>query len=181
MAELVAKKYAEALFEVASDLDSVEQVKENFAYVSTFLKENPKVKVLLEHPDLDIDEKKEVLASFALLQLLNVLVEKGNEGSISSIRARFDAISDEQRGMAVGEVITAVPISEEELNKLEASLSEKMNKIVKLTNKVDESILGGVKVRIGDKVFDSSVQHQLNTISRDLSTTAGKKEEVKNS
>lgn len=181
MAELVAKKYAEALFEVANDLDSVDQVKQNFSYVSTFLKDNPKVKVLLEHPDLDIDEKKEVLASFALLQLLNILVEKGNEESISSIQERFNAITNERKGMAVGEVITAVPISEDEVKKLETSLSAKLNKIVKLTNEVDESILGGVKVRIGDKVYDSSVQNQLNTISRNLSTSAVKKEEVNHS
>src|SRR5699024_5780639 len=132
MAELIAKQYAEALYEVAADLDNIDQMKENFSKISTFLSENPKIKVLLEHPGLDIDEKKEVLASFALLQLLTVLVEKGNEEYISEIKERFDAITNERKGMAVGVAITSVPMNERELNKLESSLSAKLNKTVKL-------------------------------------------------
>ena len=179
MAELVAKQYAEALYEVGSDLDNLDQLKENFSLLTTFLKENPKIKVLLEHPDLDTNEKKQVLATFAILPLLNILVEKGNEESISVVQEKFEAITNERQGMAVGKVITSIPLDESELEKLEHSLSAKLNKTVKLTNEVDESIVGGVKVQIGDSVYDSTIQNQLKQISQDLLTSTVNNKEVK--
>lgn len=180
MAELMEKQYAEVLFEVANELDAVEQVNDNFSYITTILTENAKVRTLLEHPDLDAEEKKEILASFVLLKLLNIFVEKGSEDALYSVQEKFKAISEERQGVAVGQVYTAVPLSEDEIKKLEESLSVKFNKTVKLTNEVDETIVGGVKVQIGDKVYDSSVKSQLDRISSNLLTSTIKKEEVKN-
>ncbi len=181
MAEIIEKQYAEVLWEVANEMDAVDQLNDNFAYITAFLSENQKISALLEHPELTKDEKKEILSSFVLMKMLNIFVEKGSLEALASVQEKFAAISNERSGIAVGVVNTAIPIGEEEIQKLEQSFSSKLNKIVKLTNEVDETILGGVVVKIGDKIYDSSVKSQLDRISSNLLTSATKKEEVDNS
>ena len=181
MAELMEKQYAEVLWEVANEIDAVDQLNDNFAYITAVLSENDKVTTLLEHPELNADEKKEILSSFVLLKLLNIFVEKGSLDALSSVQEKFEKISNDRNGVAVGVINTAIPLGDAEIQKLEKSFSTKLNKIVKLTNEVDETILGGVKVKIGDKIYDSSVKSQLDRISSNLLTSATKKEEVDNS
>lgn len=129
----------------------------------------------------ELTEKNYSEILFDLLNLLNNFMEEGSQESLYAVQEKFKAISsNESEDLAVGQIYTAVPLSEVEVQKIQESLSAKLNKKLKLTNEIDTSIVGGVKVQIGDKLYDSSVKSQLDRISESLLTSTEKTEEVKN-
>lgn len=187
MAELVARRYAEALFEVALENNSLDELKEEIKAVSNIFERETKLKTIFEHPKLSKDEKKDILNSLfkdrisqEMLNLLYIIVDKGRERYISKIKKEYISLANEEQGIVVGKAITAVKMEEDELRKLEDRLSNKLNKKIELTNEIDKDVLGGVLVKIGDKVIDSSVKGQLDRISKTLNDTTVTKKEVNN-
>lgn len=188
MAELIAKRYAEAFFEVAIETDNLEGFKEQISAVSRILEEEEELKTIFQHPKLSRDEKKDILNSLfegkvssEMMNLLYIVVDKGREKYIKSIQKEYIALANEKQGIVEGKAITAIEMEDNKLRELEQKLSEKLNKKIKLTNEIDKNILGGVLVKIGDKVIDSSVKGQIDKITKELNTTTVTKKEVKNS
>src|SRR5690625_4321502 len=109
MAELIAREYAEALLSVAVEANLVDQLRDEFLFVSETLEGNPKLQVLLTHPDLTKAEKKDILSSVfgnglskQLLNLLYIIVDKGREDHIVSIQQEFSSLADEEQGIVQG-------------------------------------------------------------------------------
>jgi F-type H+-transporting ATPase subunit delta len=85
---------------------------------------------------------------------------------------------NKEYGIVEGKAITAIEMTQEKLERLEKELSKKLNKTIKLENKVDSTVLGGVLVKIGDKVIDSSVKGTIDEMSRQLNNATVTKKEV---
>ena len=86
---------------------------------------------------------------------------------LPSIASYFQEIVDDNAGIVRGEVTAAVSI-EKDLYDMESSLSKKLNKKVILSSTIDENIIGGIKIRIGDRLFDGTVKSKLNKLKEDL-------------
>lgn len=188
MAELVAKRYAEALFEVAVETNQLDEFKEELSSVSNVLESEAQLKTIFEHPKLSKDEKKDILNSLfkgkvkdEIINLLYVIVDKGRERYIKDIKKEYITLANEKQGIVEGRAITAIELEENKLKELEEKLSKRFNKTIKLTNEIDKDILGGVLVKIGDKVIDSSVKGQIEKITKELNGATVTKKEVKNS
>lgn len=173
MAELVAKRYAEALFEVALELNKLDDIKEELSGVSDILNSDEKLKTIFEHPKLSKDEKKDIINSIfkdrvsqEVLNFLYITVDKRREKYISKISKEYLRLYNSEKGILEGTVTTAIPLTEEQVIKLQNELKDKFNKNVVLENKIDTSILGGVLLRIEDKVIDSSIKGQLEEIKK---------------
>ncbi|WP_425446170.1 F0F1 ATP synthase subunit delta [Dethiothermospora halolimnae] len=176
MAELVGKRYAEALFEVAIELDKLETFKEEINGVSHVFNNEPQLKTVFEHPKLSNNEKKDIINSIfkdrvsgEILNLLYILVDKRREKFVSDISKEYTILSNEEQGIIEAKAITAVKMSDKEKEKLQDKLSKKLDKTVILTNAVDEKVLGGVLLKIEDRVIDSSIQGQIEEIKKNLS------------
>lgn len=175
MAKLVAKRYAEALFEVAAEDGNLEQIKEEIQFVSEVFESNPELKTIFVHPRLSKTEKKGMLeelfkgkVSEPVLNLSYITVDKGREGYLSEISKEFTILSNRKQGIVEAKAFTAVPMSEDELNALEERLSGRFNKRVQLSNLIDESVIGGVLLKIGDKVIDGSIRGKMEEIEKEL-------------
>lgn len=175
MAELVGKRYAQALFEVAAELDKLEIFKEEINAVSTIFESEEKLKTVFEHPKLSKDEKKDIVnaifkekVSDEILNLMYIVVDKGREKYIKDISKEYTALSNEKQGIIEAKAITAVAMEDSEKIELQENLSKKFGKKVILTNIVDESVIGGVLVRVEDKVIDSSIKGKLEMIEKSL-------------
>lgn len=175
MAELVGKRYAQALFEVAVELDKLEEYKDEINTVANIFESEPKLKMIFEHPKLSKNEKKDIVNSIfkgkvsqEIVNLMYIVVDKGRERYINTISKEYTSLSNEKQGIIEAKAITAVAMEEEELSKLEENLSKKFSKKVILTNIVDESVIGGVLVRVEDKVIDSSIKGKLEMIEKSL-------------
>ncbi|SES83367.1 ATP synthase F1 subcomplex delta subunit [Natronincola peptidivorans] len=175
MAELIAKRYAEALFEVAQGDDNLQQVREELNFTEESLKANQDFEKLLNTPLVNSSEKKEILTkvfkdklSNEVLNFLYILVDKRRTNYIYDMIKEFNRMADASKNMVEGVAITAVALEEETLLKLQVQLSMASGKNVKLKNEVDQEIVGGVLVKIGDKVIDGTLKNRLGHLKQQL-------------
>ena len=137
--------------------------------------ENPSFLRLLSSYQIGYEEKKKMLeriygplGSPRLLPFLCLLVKKHRIASFDDIESCFASLCDEASSTTRGIVYSVSPLSREELTSIEASLGKKTSAEVKLRNVVDPSLLGGVKVSLGDKVYDGSLKGKLDNLAKQL-------------
>lgn len=177
MAKLVSNIYGEALFDVAVTDGIVQMLKEEVEAVLTIFAENAEYVGLLEHPKLSLEEKKKLIEeAFSdkicsqLLGFFITVVEKGRFGEITGILSYFQSRVREYEKVGKAIVTTAMPLSLEEKDEVEKRLLETTDYTSFLmTYLVDASLIGGMTIRIGDRVVDSSIRTKLNNMAKQLS------------
>lgn len=187
MAQLVGKRYAEALFEVAIEMNKLDEFKVEFSQINEIFKSEHKLKVIFEHPKLSKNEKKDIInelfeknVSKEVLNFMYIIIDKNRERYLDDINDEYVKLYNKEKGIVEAKAITAVKMSEEEMTKLQENLSKKIGSKVILENVIDESIVGGVLVRIGDRVIDASVKGKLDEIKGLLNSVKVTKIGVKN-
>lgn len=175
MAKLVGRRYAEALFEVAIELDKLEQFRDEILFISQVFQNEPKLNIIIQHPKISKAEKKDIINSIfkdrvcqEILNLMYIILDKERERDIQDISDEYINLFNEKYGIVDAQAITAIPMSEEEKLELEQKLSKKLDKKVNLVNIVNEDIIGGVLVKIKDKVIDESIRKQLDMLQKNL-------------
>ncbi|MCS7149844.1 MAG: ATP synthase F1 subunit delta [Caldimicrobium sp.] len=164
-----ALKYAKGLFIVGKELNKVKTFEEDLLRLREGLSTSPEVLRALESPiyppEVKMEILREVLSYFKVdpevERFLQLLVERRRIQYLKEIVEMYQSLLDEEFGIARGEVVTAYELSEEEKKSLEEALKEVLKKEVYLKAKVDPSILGGVKVKIGDYIWDGTLKTQL--------------------
>ena len=174
MAKLISKTYGDALFAVEKNkvdvlLEEVEQLKQ-------VLSENEEFGRLMNHPKIIKEEKIKVArnvfegrVSEELMGFLTVVITKDRYRDIDAIIDYFIAEVKRYQGIGIATVTTAVPLREEQRGRIERRLLDttKYTKM-EMHYSVDESLIGGMVVRIGDRVVDSSIRTKLNELQKEL-------------
>lgn len=175
MEKLVGKRYAEALFEAGKELGKVEQFRQEINFIRDVFEKNNRLKVIFEHPKLSNKEKKENLnelfkekVSTEVLNLCYIMVDKGRSKHIQEVSEEYNLFANEEQGLVEAKAITAVEMTDEEKENLQATLSKKLGKTVTLTNTIDKSVVGGVVVEVAGKRIDGSIKGKLEDIHRSL-------------
>lgn len=171
MSEQVGKRYARALFELAQEKGLSEQVAGELAEVAGLVEAVPEMATFLASKRIGREEKKKTIIQLftgklspLTLNFLQLLVDKGREAELPQVERYFRKLLRESQGLVEGEVTTAVPLTEEEVTRLEAELSQGLGRRVKLASRVDTSLLGGLVVKIGDRVIDGSLRTRLERL-----------------
>ena len=165
MAKLVSKTYGDALFELAVEDNRTDSMLQEIEMVQSVLKENG-----------DLQEKLQVIEtvfkghiSDALTGFLRIVVTKGRYKDLPDIFAYFIARVKEYRKIGVAEVVSAVPLSESQKDRIERKLLDTTRyETMEIDYKVDESKIGGLMIRIGDRVVDSTIQSNLTRLTAGL-------------
>ena len=170
-----ARRYAGALFNIAVERNEADDVARNLADVTAVTSQSPELMSVLHHPRVTRERKKEILAQVFHNQvrpdfehLLLMLVEKDRASIIPNVATEFARMLDEHRKEVDAQAVSAVPLTDEQKARLEAQLLAATGYKVRLQTRVDESILGGLIVRVGDKLIDASVASQLSQIRNKL-------------
>ena len=100
--------------------------------------------------------------------LAKLLVQKGRSLDAKAVSAAFGRMADEHEGIAHAQITTAVPLSPDQLNAIAAKLTTSLGKNVQATGVVDPAILGGVIVKVGDRLVDGSIKTRLKRLRREL-------------
>ena len=164
--DVAGRRYALALGEIASENDSFDHWA-NLLNDASLIYQNPESESLFTSNEVNDEDFVSVLkVAFTNLDDLNLnflrlLKKKNRLNLLPSIASYFQEIVDDNAGIVRGEVIAAVSI-ENDLSEIESSLSKKLNKKVILSSSIDQSIIGGIKIRIGDRLFDGTVKSKLN-------------------
>jgi F-type H+-transporting ATPase subunit delta len=169
---VVAKSYAKALFAVAREQNSIEKFESELAaIVQSFNHDN--VISFLNHPNIAMKEKHKVVeiaiqgkVSPALLQTILLMVERGRIVAIQTVLQAYRKIADEALGRAHAHVTSAFPISSPQQQDIIASFSKLTGKSITIEAEVDSSLLGGIRVRIGDTMYDGSLATKLATLEK---------------
>jgi F-type H+-transporting ATPase subunit delta len=165
----IAFKYAKGLFTVGKELGKTKEFGEELRQIKELLISMPEVLSALQNPIYPPDLKMEIIDEILkavrvdpeIERFLKLLVERRRIQYIEEIVTMYQELLDEELNIARGEVITAYPISDEEKREIENVLKDYLKKEVILESKVDERIIGGIKIRIGDLIFDGTLKTQL--------------------
>ena len=168
----VSGRYATALFELARDEKSVDAVKADLDKFSALLNESADLARLVRSPVFTADDQRKALGavlakagiSGITANLLNVLTANRRLFAVSDVIRAFNALVAKFKGEATADVTVAEPLSDKNLDALKAALKSVTGKDVALNVKVDPSIIGGLVVKLGSRMVDSSLRTKLNSI-----------------
>ncbi|MBM4277161.1 MAG: ATP synthase F1 subunit delta [Deltaproteobacteria bacterium] len=174
----VVRGYAEALFQLARAEESVDRVEEELTRLKNGLESSAEVKEFLSNLQISPEGKKSALfqifgekISTLTFNWINLVIDQSRQRRLPNIIEAFFALAQESREKITAEVITSVPLSEDLVQRLEKELSRASKKQVFLKPMVDESILGGVIVKIENKIIDGSVKHRLEEMKQEMVKT----------
>jgi len=175
MAELVSKTYSEALFEVALESNTIDSLRDELKFVVATFNEYPKLYEIMLTPKVNIDEKKAVFnetfgdkISDELHNFVKILFDKKRGSDIKDIYAAFSDRVDAHNGIVNVIVETVVEVNETQMENLTTKLKAITGKEVRIVNKISPDVLGGMVVRIGDKIIDGSVKRKLEELKDNL-------------
>ncbi|PTX62514.1 ATP synthase F1 subcomplex delta subunit [Melghirimyces profundicolus] len=174
---IIAKRYAKALFESAKERGLLDQVEQEWQSVADAWKGSGDLRGWVSHPKVTAPQKKEVWdrllpdLSDLTRNLLHLLIDRNREDAIAPIGTEYKALAHEAKGIAEAEVVTATPLSKEDEKELIAVFQQMIGKTLVITNRVDSDILGGVIVRIGDRLYDGSLVNKLKRFRKQLTAS----------
>lgn len=176
MAKLVSKTYAQALFELAVEEGKTTDFLEEAVALLEVLRSNAEFGQFMNHPKIQKEDKLEVVKnvfreklSREMLGFLVTIVEKDRYGEIEAILEDFIASVKEYSNIGTAYVTTAIAINEQEKQDIESRLlATTRYKTIECIYDVDKSLIGGMVIKMGDRVVDSSIRTKLDKLQREL-------------
>jgi F-type H+-transporting ATPase subunit delta len=167
--------YAQALLELADQRGVTDQVAEDAQTIAQVIGADPMLSRYFNDPSIShVERNGKLESSFhgktadVLVGFLKLLNAKGRLGQFGAIAAAFKHLLDQRSGRVAVEVTVAQQLNDSELEDVRQKISEKLGKHALVTQKVDDSIIGGLVLKIGDKLIDGSVKSQLEQLKRRL-------------
>ncbi len=172
---IVADRYSIAFIELAEKHNELDKFNTDLALVKQTIKENRDLKDFLEHPLIQINDKKEIIdrvfkdyISVYTVNLIKLLIDKNRIFILSLISDHYKEHLNKKRNISTAKVITAVEIDEETRNRLKEKLENIFNEKIIIETTIDKEIIAGMIVRIGDKIIDGSIKTKLETMKKQL-------------
>lgn len=176
-AEQLGKTYARAFLGAADSAGVADEVIGQLCtVVDEYLGGSPELAEAFSSPRIDVDEKRRVLDRLfgdsvhpVLMQTMKVMADRDRLGYLGQLRDAAVKLHDEARGRVVAEVKSAVPLTDELRGVVIAQVGRAFGKEVRLRESVDQKLIGGMVIRVGDTVFDSSVAGRIQKVGRSAS------------
>lgn len=173
--EVATRRYGHALFDVAKTLDKIDIYLDDLRDVSNIITGNEELNLFLNHPNITAEEKKKVVENIfkekiddEIIKLVFLLIEHDRIGEIRVVYYDYKYLVYKERGLKIAYVTTAVEMSAQEIEALKKNLCLRYSCDVEVQNIVDRNIIGGVYLKIGDRVIDGSVRGKLEEMRRNL-------------
>ena len=169
-----ARRYAEAAFEIATRDGKLDELAAGFELARDTLGQEAVLGVL-RNPGVPLRQRIDVVDAFLasrvpepVLKLVGLLVERGRIEQLPNVTAEYRRMLNEQRGIVAAVATSAMPLSQEETVALQRKVTEMTGRTVDLRVEVDESLIGGLTVRVGDTLYDASVRGRLERLRERL-------------
>ena len=177
----IARRYAKALLSIGREDGQAETYKEELEGFAKLLEENKELEMAVSNPLYGKEVRKEVLEavverlglSKVMTSFLYLLFDKGRIKYVNDIYAFYEKLTDELAGIVRADLVSAVEMPEESIEKIRAALSKKTGKEVRMETRVDPALIGGLVTKIGDLVLDGSVRTQLISLKESLQRGEG--------
>ena len=168
-----AKRYAQALFEIAVQQDRLDQWVDDLGHVTGAL-ENAELLALLEHAKIPLSRKVEAVDAVLprvdplVRNMLSLLVSRGLANMAPEVERGYQQLLNQLKGREEVQVTSVVPLAEGEKNRVTSFVSKLISREVLLDTQIDASLLGGLVIRVGDKLLDGSTRTRLDELGKRL-------------
>ena len=172
------RRYAEAAFEIAERDGSIERWRADLDTAAGVLADSRDLAPILANPALPPEQRRDVASRvFAGLaekprNLVLLLVQRGRIEQLPRVAEQFRRLDDERQGIVHATATSAAPLTDTEVRALTARLEQMTGGRIALRTDVDESLLGGLVVRVGDRLIDGSVRGRLERLRNQLASGA---------
>ncbi|MFD3446676.1 F0F1 ATP synthase subunit delta [Microbacteriaceae bacterium 4G12] len=173
--DIVAKRYAVALFQIAKEKHMLEMFEEELRAIQEVFLTSKELHLFLNQPNITGEKKKDVIlkafssVSRPVLNTLFLLIDNHRDDIITDIADAYFELANQERNVADALVYSIRPLTEEEKVGIAEVFAKRAGKdAIRIKNIVDENLLGGIKVRIGNRIYDGSLQGKLARIQREL-------------
>ena len=168
----VGSRYAQALFELAEAAGSFAAVEADLKSLKAARAESLDLRRLISSPAFSAEDKGRALSAIAdkarfsplTKKFLGLLASNGRVSGLPAVITAFEALAAARRGAVAAEVTTAVALTAAQSKGVSAALRQALGQEPELTTRVDPAILGGLKVRVGSRLFDASLKSKLDSL-----------------
>ena len=168
----VGARYAQALFDLAKDTGRVAAVEANLKSFKAMRAESADLRRLLGSPTFGSEDKARALQALAVTgkfepiarKFIGLMATNGRAAALPAAITAFEALSAKERGVVGAEVTTAVALTPAQAKGLTAALRLALGKDPEIETRVDPSILGGMKVKVGSRLYDASLRSKLDSL-----------------
>lgn len=170
----LASRYAQALYDLSVEKKLEEKCLNELKTIKDLFEENPDLVPLLAQTQISKDEKKKLLdevfgwAHPYILNTLKLLVDKQRTQIVVDLCKTYREFYNSAHNIVQGVAYTTIPLSADELHTLEKDLSLKESKTIELVNRIDPTLVKGIKIRYGDKVLDASLKARIQGLRDSL-------------
>ena len=170
--EEIAEVYGRSLFEVASEHDKTDEIREQLGQFADALDSNRDLAIYFFSPYFSTQEKKDGLvklldgADDALVNFLELLIEKHRMPAIFRIRRYYDTLWEQAHQILPVQIATAIALDEGVAKQLGEQIEKTTGQRIELTQSVDPDILGGVVLRVGNSILDASIRNRLENLRK---------------
>ena len=169
----LAGRYASALFDLARDQRQIDAVGRSLDGLGQALLDSKEFSELVASPLVSRDEAGKAFAALApklgpdpiTTNFLGVLARNGRKGQLRAVIRAFRRLAAEHRGETTAEIVTARPLSDDQIADLKAQLRSRAGREVNVDHTVDPNILGGIVVKLGSQRIDASIRTKLNRLA----------------
>jgi len=169
-----AIRYAKAVLSLASDQKTADAVNNDMLQIAKTIADSKDLNEMLQSPVVPSSVKKSVLLEVfkksdkTTLSLIDTLISNNRISILGDVALKYNQLFDKSKGIELATVITAVALTADLEKKVLAKAKELTGKNIEVKNIIDESILGGFILRIGDVQYNASVANQLNKLKREF-------------
>ena len=169
---LIANRYASALYELAAESKNVDAVLKDLEFLKKSIKENKDLKLLAKSPLISSDDKQKIMEKILSKQssnklttnFLKIISNNKRFDHLSSIISQFMNINAQKRGNVLTDVTSADELSDKQKNEINDQLKSTLGEKLSLNFKVDKKIIGGLIIKVGSKMIDSSLASKINKL-----------------
>lgn len=175
---VVSRRYAKALFAVGAAKGEAEQAKygEQLVAIGASIEEAPEAMTFFRNPAFTVEEKKAVLSKLIekvsvdpmVKNFCDLLADNGRVEMLPAVASDYKAMIDAVSGVIAGELITVSELSEDRKSAIQANLEKQAGKKLELSFATDRDILGGIVLKVGDRVMDASLKAQLQILKENI-------------
>ena len=175
MYNLVAEKYGGALFDVAREREMQEEILQELRLVTKTLQKVPELKLFLDHPEVDSKDKKEVIIqlfgdelSQEMKNFLFVVFDKRREAYFQDIVENYEKLLDAYTRVQKITVTTTIPLNDTQRRKITKFLAKRLRTNIRLEERIDPSIMGGLVLDMEGRRLDRSIAKKLESLRYEL-------------
>ena len=172
---VVGDRYAESLFDLAKEENKVTQYLDDIKLVGEVLDSDPQIVQFFNHVLIENDKKIQLLdQSFKgnvdqyVLNFLKLLVQSRRIRYIDDIVKSYIKLSNQYLGIEEGMIYTPYELTDQQIQDIEKAISQKENKKVTLKVSIDQSLLGGIKVQISNRIYDGTIKNKVEMLKKEL-------------